>query len=152
MGFGSSAGSAAVQSHLVTRVPKCRTSYVYSLAHMLIPVTFTHADSPPPSLPLLLPTSPRYTFLVALYCPQLRFLPFFLSTGSKRTRAPNGIQSPVGWLPLASFKRDREGRGCHRPRRGRFRLLRITDKDLSHSQKLWGGKRIMQINMSRNRG
>lgn len=132
MGFGSSAGFAAVRSRLVTRVPKCRTSYVYSLAHMLIPVTFTHADSPTP--PLLLSTP----LLVALCRLQLRCLPFF--SGSKQARAPNGIQSPGGWLPLAGFKRGGEGRGCPHPRRGRLRLLGITDGDLSHTQKWREGR------------
>lgn len=75
MGFSFSAGFAAVRSRLVNRVPKCRTSYVYSLAHMLIPVTFTHADTPLP----LLPTPPlNPPLLAALYrCRlQLRCLPF----------------------------------------------------------------------------
>lgn len=150
MGFGSSAGFAAVRSRLVTRVPKCRTSYVYSLAHMLIPVTFTHADSPPSPPappPLYSPLPLSKPLLVALCRPQLRCLPF--SSGSKRARAPNGIQSPGGWLPLAGFKRGGEGRGCPHPRRGRFRLLKITDGDLSHSQK-WRGRwrRITQPHMS----
>lgn len=112
--------------------------------------TGTHANptdiytcrQPRPLSTPLLPTPPRRSL------PPAAQLSAFLS-GSKWARAPNGIQSPGGWLPLAGFKRGGEGRGCARPRRGRFRLLGITDGDLSRSQKCREGRRrIMQPHMS----
>lgn len=102
---------------------------------MLIPVTFTHADSPPPPTPSPSFHSSPAPFL-APPAPAASLSAFF--SGSKRARAPNGIQSPSGWLPLAGFKRGGEGRGCPRPRRGRFRLLGITDGDLLRSRSLSG--------------
>lgn len=70
---------------------ECWTSYVYSLAHILIPLAFTHADSPFSCALLRLP------------CPLFQLF--------KERSGPNGIQSPSGWLPLAGFKRGR-GRGA----------------------------------------
>lgn len=102
---------------------ECRTSYVYSLAHILIPLTFTHADSPLSRALLLLPC-----LLFQLF---------------KERSGPNGIQSPSGWLPLAGFKRG-SGRGA---------LARddvasdCSGFQMEISLGGRGSRRIMQLNM-----